>query len=315
MKVDRRLLLAGALVAVALAAPASSDWRGPSAPEINFPLFWRDSVEPSFSGEQMLVSQLCTQSQFGTPIFARWRDELLLKPNFHCKHWEWVYIAQALAERGLLGAGRKGLGFGVGQEPLPSLFAKHGVEVLATDLDFAAATQLGWVQGNQHLSSIEILNQRGIAPKADFERLVKVRNVDMNEIPADLAGFDFAWSTCALGHLGNLQKGLAFIEASLRTLKPGGIAVHTTEFNLSSDQETLENANTSVYRKRDIEALVKRLTAQGHEIRVNYNFGGGELDRHIDRPPYSADKHLKIRLGAYVITSLGLIIRKNPGSR
>jgi len=283
-------------------------------PQINASLFSLDDTEPSFAGNEMLVSQLCTQAQFETPLFAKWRDELKFNPVFHCKNWEWIFIAQALAERGMLSPGKKGLGFGVGQEPLPALFAKHGAEVLATDLDLANATKLGWAQTNQHLSSREILNTRGIASKEDFARLVRVMNVDMTRIPDGLSGFDFVWSTCALGHLGNLQNGLAFIENSLKTLKPGGIAVHTTEFNLSSDERTLESASTSVYRKRDIQALARKLTAQGHEVHVNYNFGKGELDKHIDQPPYSPNKHIKIRLGSYVITPIGLIIRRNPAT-
>ena len=38
----------------------------------------------------------------------------------HRKMWEWLFIAEALRERGMLAAGRRGVGFGVGQEPLVS---------------------------------------------------------------------------------------------------------------------------------------------------------------------------------------------------
>lgn len=320
MKLHRSLWLIATVIVVVIPVVALNHlpWRSgddiPEKPRIDDALFSFDDTEPSFSGDEMLVSQLCTQSQFETPVFAKWREQLRFEPLFHCKRWEWIYIAQALAERGMLRPGKKGLGFGVGQEPLPALFASHGVEVVATDLKLAEASKLGWAQTNQHLSSIDVLNKRGIASMEDFGRLVRVMNVDMNKIPGELAGFDFIWSTCALGHLGNLENGVVFIENSIKTLKPGGIAVHTTEFNLSSDEKTVENSNTSVYRKRDIKALVKKLTAQGHEIHVNYNFGRGELDRHIDHPPYSQNKHLKIRLGSFVITSIGLIIRKNPAS-
>ena len=277
------------------------------------PLLFADNpVEPTFGTDHMLVSQLCTQSQFASPALARWAAELKEEVRFHCKVWEYAYILQALSERGMLKAGRKGLGFGVGQEPIPSVIAKHGAQVLATDLDLEQATELGWVKSNEYMSSIEILNKRGIAPEKDFHRLVRARNVDMNGIPRDLRGFDFTWSTCALGHLGNLEKGLAFIENSLETLKPGGIAVHTTEFNLTSDTDTMETENTSVYRRRDIEQLVQRLRAQGHEVSVNFNTGSGPLDQRVVEQLGDTDKRLRFRLYGYAVTSIGIVIRKNP---
>ncbi|MDX2092397.1 MAG: class I SAM-dependent methyltransferase [Kofleriaceae bacterium] len=194
------------------------------------------------------------------------------------------------------------------------MFAKHGVDVLATDLEIEAATEQGWAKTHQHMSSRDILNKRGIASPADFAQRVRIMNVDMNHIPAEVKDFDFAWSTCALGHIGGLEQGLAFIENSLAVIKPGGLLVHTTELNLSSDTHTFESDGTVVYRKRDIQALVARLTAQGHEVKVNFNIGDKELDRHIDDPPYSNDKHLRLRLGSYAVTSLGLIVRKNPNA-
>ncbi len=60
----------------------------------------------------------------------------------HRKMWEWLFIAEALRERGMLAAGRRGLGFGVGQDPLVALFAAEGCDVVATDQppDGAAAS-------------------------------------------------------------------------------------------------------------------------------------------------------------------------------
>lgn len=320
MRTRTYTLLAG-LVAVACGAivwhratqrneaktPSRSANRG-----IDLTLLTPGDPAPTFGGAAMLSSQLCTQAQFDSERFSYWVNELHEPKRYHSKQWEYAFILQALSERGLLAHGKRGLGFGVGQEPLPSLFAKYGAAVLATDLDLEEATKEGWAQSGQHMTSIDVLNQRKLVADSVFASHVSVRNVDMNHIPDDLRGFDFTWSTCALGHLGNLDKGLAFIENSLATLKPNGIAVHTTEFNLSSNIDTYETTNTSVYRKRDIETLVARLTAEGHEVHVNYNFGSGDLDRRVDERPYTRDAHLKIRLGTFVVTSLGLIIRKNP---
>jgi hypothetical protein len=43
---------------------------------------------------------------------------------------------------------------------------------------------------------------------------------------------------------------------------------------------------------------------------LNLNAGSGELDRHVDLPPYKQEPHLRLLLDRYVITSLGLIVRR-----
>jgi SAM-dependent methyltransferase len=133
----------------------------------------------------------------------------------------------------------------------------------------------------------------------------------MNDIPADLAGrFDACWSTCSLEHLGSLQHGLDFIENSLSVLRPGGIAVHTTEFNLVSNNKTLDAPGLCVYRRRDMEALAARLIAQGHQVLpLNFHPGEEELDEVIDVPPYALP-HLKLELQDMTCTSIGFAVRR-----
>ncbi|MDX1923865.1 MAG: methyltransferase domain-containing protein [Rickettsiaceae bacterium] len=278
--------------------------------QINSEIFANKDIEPKLDESQMLMSQIATESQFSTPLYKKWCDEIKENPKYHRKQWEFVYILQALNERGMISKGKKGVGFGVGEEPMPAIFAKNGVEVLATDLNQEDAKAAGWVDTAQHLSSKEILNKKQIAPQDLFDSLVSIRDLDMNAIPEDIKDYDFTWSSCALEHLGSIENGLKFIENSLKTLKPGGIAVHTTEYNLTSNEDTLSTGGTVIFRKKDIQDLVKRLTDNGHEVYVNYNPGNGKLDKHIDLPPYKHDDHIKLQLNKYVTTSIGLIIRK-----
>ncbi len=210
----------------------------------------------------------------------------------------------------MLEQGRRGLGFGVGVEPLTAVFADRGCRVLATDLHPEEAKTAGWVASNQHALNLAMLNDRGICEQDRFVQNVSFRFIDMNEIPGDLVDFDFTWSACSLEHLGSIAQGLKFIENSLKTLRPGGLAVHTTEFNCSSDKDTIDSGGTVLFRKRDLLALAARLTNAGHQIELNFNLGEQPLDRHIDVAPYSSDRHLKLRIAQYVSTSFGLIIRK-----
>ena len=260
-------------------------------------------------------SMLCREQHFHLPLYTYWCTALGENPRFHRKQWEFVYICQVLHERGYLREGSFGIGFGVGKEPLVSYFASRGAKVLATDLDFNKAAELGWVTTNQHSDSLNMLNERGLCEADKFNNLASFRNVDMNNIPENIGYFDFCWSSCAFEHLGSIRKGLDFVIQSARLLKPGGVAVHTTEYNVSSNAQTLDN-NVSfvIFRRRDIELLVDELKSEGFEVEpIDFAAGEDELERYIDLPPYVDEPHLRLQLaGKYVSTSLGIIIRA-PG--
>ena len=257
------------------------------------------------------VSQMCTAAQFDEPAYLGWTEALHTPRVYHRKQWEFIYILQALRHHAMLVPGARGLGFGVGREPLPALFASLGCSVLATDLPAEDDRARDWRDTQQHVDSIEMLRSPDICDDARFEASVAFRAADMTAIPKDLRDFDFTWSSCAYEHLGSIAAGLDFVEASLDCLRDGGIAVHTTEFNLSSNDATIDDQGTVLFRRRDFEALAMRLIAAGHEVMpLCYDIGAGAVDDHIDVAPYSSDTHLKLALGGYVTTSFGLIVRK-----
>ncbi|MED1875676.1 SAM-dependent methyltransferase [Brevibacillus borstelensis] len=259
----------------------------------------------------MLKSQMCKQQDFDTPWFRQACERLKEPFRYHRKLWEFCYIYQALLERGILAPGKKGLGFGVGTEPLIPLFASHGCEIVATDLDYDSALTQGWVQTDQHFSSMEKINGRGICDPVQFQNLVTFKTLNMNEIgPEYYNQYDFTWSSCSFEHVGSIELGKQFILNQMNCLKPGGVAVHTTEFNLSSNDDTIESGITVIFRLQDIEWMVEALRAQGHSIEIDYSVGTGEIESYVDVPPYSNDLHLRLLLGQYVSTSIGLIIKK-----
>jgi hypothetical protein len=132
----------------------------------------------------------------------------------------------------------------------------------------------------------------------------------MNAISDDLRGFDFVWSSCAFEHLGSLSGGLSFVTNAMHCLRPGGLAIHTTEFNLTSNFVTFEDPSLAIFRKADIEGLAQTLTDAGHTVaKLNFNPGSGELDRYYDLPPYKDEPSLRLKLDRFVYTSIGLIIR------
>ena len=256
-------------------------------------------------------STVCRAEHFITPAFTYWCTELALYPALHRKLWEMIYIAQTLHELGAIREGARGLGFGVGHEPLSSYFASKKIHVVATDLNPEDAEVSGWADSLQYGEALESLIWPAICNEEVFRAQVKYLYMNMNDTPGDLAGFDFCWSACALEHLGSIDLGLKFIENSLATLRPGGVAVHTTELNLSSDVDTLSEGGTVLFRKSDITALVRLLERQGHKV-LPLCFYEGEtgIDAYVDAPPYTNDPHLRVRLAQYATTSFGLAVVK-----
>ena len=91
----------------------------------------------------------------------------------------------------------------------------------------------------------------------------------------------------------------------------GGIACHTTELNLSSNDATVEEGLTVLYRRRDVEQLIEELTARGHSVE-EFKIAPDSLaiDGYVDTPPFGPPVHLKLDLHSYTCTSAGLVIRR-----
>jgi 2-polyprenyl-3-methyl-5-hydroxy-6-metoxy-1,4-benzoquinol methylase len=279
-------------------------------------MFRRRSATPTLTGEPSLshpVSQACTAAQFDEPAYARWCAAIGEPPRLHRKQWEFCYILQALETRGMLRPGKRGLGFGVGHEPLVAAMAQRGCEITATDLPADAARAAFWIDTDQHASGLAALNDRGLCPPADFAARVRWEPADMRAVPEHLAGYDFTWSACAFEHLGSLVAGIDFVLASLRCLKPGGVAVHTTEYSIHDRWRTRARGATVVYRRRDLEGLFARAATAGFTTAANWSAGTRPLDEYVDLPPYSPDRHVKLAYRGLTVTSFGLVLASELG--
>lgn len=253
---------------------------------------------------------MCKQSDLESPAFQVWIRQLYENPEqIHRKLWEWCYIAQALYERGMIADGKKGIGFAVGKEPLIAMLAKYGCKILATD-QFLDQVEAGWVKTNQHCSGLNELNPKNICEPDVFKRNVAFLPVDMNHIPFYLQSFDFCWSACAFEHLGSISLGKQFIYNMMECLKPGGVAIHTSEYNVGSNDDTIDNTNCVIFRRKDYEEMAEVLSSKGHQIELDFTEGNKRWDLHVDKPPYSGGPHLKLKIDKYISTSFGLIITK-----
>jgi len=275
--------------------------------------------EPLAAG---LTSRSCRQSDIESDWLRHWCLALGTTPFYHRKLWEDCFILQALFEAGMLAPGRRALGFAVGREPLPAILASRGVAVTATDIDAGDTRARDWIDTGQHVSNTDGLYRPHLADRASFDALVRFRPADMGALPADLqdASHDLLWSACAMEHLGDIGRGLDFVFRAMDCLKPGGVAIHTTELNLEPGGDTLTEGSTVVFRRPDLQALQARLAAAGHVmLPLDLDHPALLFDQFVDVPPFSNERfpveqlqtpHLRLTVGGYVSTSVGMIIRK-----
>jgi len=280
-----------------------------------------DFPRQAFPVQAGLGSRICQQRDIEAPWLHYWCGRLGMVPIYHRKVWEDCYVAQAMWEGGMLTGRGRALGFAVGREMLPALLAGQGAEVVATDLGAEDPRARVWSDTSQHATRVDELYWSHLVDREGFDARVRFRPVDMTAIPEDLlgGGFDMVWSVCSFEHLGSIEAGLEFVLRSMQCLRPGGLAVHTTEYNLDNDGPTLRSGPTVLYQRRHIEQLAERLAAAGHEMMaMDFSPGSGVLDGFIDLPPFSqtdaslpvADTpHLRLSLDGFVATSVGMIIR------
>jgi len=236
-----------------------------------------------------------------------WSAQLNEKHAIHRRVWEYAFVLQALAQFGKLREGMTGLGFGC-TDPLASYLAAKGCKITAVDSEEPSADQIF---------------RSNLLDRAAFDRNVRLRTVDLNALPSDLQGFDFAWSVARLQHLGSIARGVAFMEAMVDTLKPGGVAVHTTEFSFAVDDQTIDNWGTVLFQRRHFEDMAQRMERKGCKVLpLDFDVGSRPLDRFIDLPPFdlpgdnvkswSGDTmHIKLNIDGFPCTSFGMVVVKN----
>lgn len=241
----------------------------------------------------------------------------------HRKNWEYCQVYHSLRRMGKLKEGGTGLVFGCGKEKLVSLLASKGCKITATD----NVSPDNWDSDGQWAIGKEDLFYPNIISREKFNANVTFRSEDMNSISTSLKGqkFDFIWSVCAFEHLGSIQNGINFINESSKLLKEGGIAVHTTEYNLSSNTDTIEAHNLVLYRQQDIINIKNQLEGEGYTVApLRFN---QTKDWHNDIKiprlvPEGWDKsispydnkiwtyHSNLEFGPYIITCFSLVIGK-----
>lgn len=248
------------------------------------------------------------------PGFAYWCEALRCSVRPQRKLWEFAAVLQAFYEGGVLTKDARVLGFGVGDEPIPSYLASLGLGVVATDL--AGVTDRS------------IVMRANMIDEAAFDAQVEVSDVDIRRLDdPTLRDFDGLWSCSVLNALTTPEAAAEAAINAMDTLKPGGVAVHTTEFAFADDAPR-QAPGGLFFPRRFFETLADGLNGRGHSVApLSFDLGRGALDGYVDLEPYAAEgsqafenlwreglgcPHLKVISAGVLTTSFVLIVKRRP---
>jgi glycosyltransferase involved in cell wall biosynthesis len=254
-----------------------------------------------------MVAANCLARDFYHQSYASFCRSIGHPPYLHRKLWEYAFIVQHLSASKALRRGNKGIGFGVGvDQRLPSLFASLGCDVLATD-----AVQ-DETRGESTGKSRNLLFYPNIVDENTFEECVRFKFTELGKLDESVCEYDFCWSSGYSDRLGSITNGLEFIiETVEKTLKIGGVACHTSELNVTSNERTVETGGNVLFRRCDLETLIQRLEERGHKVeRLPLEAGLSFVDFLVDVPPFVGEVHMKLRQGEFVSTSFGIVITR-----
>lgn len=271
---------------------------------------------PSEAGLEVsgLVSRPARYRDIQSPWLAYWAGQLDEPVRPHRKLWEFVAILQTLYEQGVLEPGARGLGFGTADEPLPSYLAGLGLSLVATDLP-------GETERDR------LFNPKFV-DSAAFDERVEISNLDLRRLDdPTLRGFDFCWSSGVLNNFHALDEAADAVIGAMDVLRPGGVAVHTTDFAFAEDMPFSPKGGLA-FPRRFFERLADQLNGRKHEVAaLDFGLGDHPLDGYIDLEPFEVDgadvwrelwqgglngPHLKICLDGILKTSFVFAVRCRP---
>ncbi len=211
------------------------------------------------------MNKVCDAADWFRPELDRTvREALEELPRCHRKQWEFAVLYRALELHGMLGPEREGISFGSGTERLLYSVARRVKHLWATDLYGDVTT---WDTARTADAAAFV---RGAAPFAIPDGTLSARRMDMREIAFPDASFDFAWSSCAIEHIGGTGDFLRHLREVHRVLKPGGIYALTTELTFL-DAPVAQPGN-HFFSRRELELLARQ---SGFEV------SGGVVDARL----------------------------------
>jgi len=188
-------------------------------------------VKPAeeFSVEDIPLNKLCRLTDSRNPHWRKGFTDLLFPPGeniFHRKVWEFCQTIYGLRKLKRLSPEAVVLGIGCGHEELMYFLANRVKVVYATDL------YEGAYLGGESAADV-LAHPDKYAPFRYREDRLNILRMDARRLDFEDGAFDFLFSLSSLEHFGKRKEQLAALKEMHRVLKPGGVAVLTTELILN----------------------------------------------------------------------------------
>lgn len=237
-------------------------------------------------------SKLCDAADWFRPgIHAIITGELHETPRFHRKQWEFAMILHALRNNGRLDPGCVGLSMGGGRELVLYAIARQVRHLMVTDLYDA---QSSWDCARTGDPDQFIHANKPIL--VDDERF-HARRMDMRELAFPDRSFDFAYSTCAVEHIGTREDVIHHFNEVARVLKDDGMYVVTTE--IGYQDVTIEDEHNMVFSLDDFLHMV-----EVSNLVAEPEFDARILPHQINSPTLSNLAHLSFSRPSHLSEAL-----------
>lgn len=194
-------------------------------------------------------SKVCDAADWFRPeIDTIIRNELRETPRFHRKQWEAAMIFHVLRDCGKLQSNALGLSMGGGKELIAYAVAQHVSQLTITDLyelntswDCAKTTE-----PNEYI--------RANKPFPVDDAKLNALRMDMRQLNFPEKKFDFAYSCCAVEHIGGREDFLRHFNEVARVLNDDGVYVFTTEILYGND--TIPDDHNYVFSLPDLDSII-----------------------------------------------------------
>ncbi|MGE0863491.1 MAG: class I SAM-dependent methyltransferase [Vicinamibacterales bacterium] len=247
------------------------------------------------------LNKVCRTTDAGHPLWRRGYDDLGFPDSpsvFHRKIWEFNQALYGLRRLNRLAPDATALGIGCGHEELMYFLANRIRRVIATDL-----YEGSWIGGE---SDADVLaHPAKYAPFKYREDHLEVRRMDALALEAEAASVDFVFCLSSIEHFGRLRDKLTSLREMHRVLKPGGVAVLTTEVVLNR-----LGRGRQYFRIETLRALIAEAGfSLDHQpdLRVEQEFAARPLALPMDT---FVSPHVVLRNFNTIYTSVALFLMK-----
>ena len=223
------------------------------------------------------------------------------------KAWEVGMVLHAFDRLGVLTPTAEILGIGVAKEETISLLSPHVKRLFATDIYCNPDTWNGWHGTDLMIDASQFLTQ------PYNRRRVVWQHVDGRSLPYEDNTFDAIFSCSSFEHFGSEADIRQAIGEACRVLKPGGVAVISTEFKISGPRDWFCNVqffDAARIQKVWLDGIGWELFSPIDLMLDDTVFIDYERSIHDDQYKLTAAPHIKLDNGEFRWTSVNLTCMK-----